>query len=195
LLLKISIEIIVFLALIIVFFVNVILSNKDNWLENLELEIYLNDLTESEIREKLESEYYGISIIKWIEKCNGQLNASATEFFKFIDEERSKIDETKLKETSKSKMSEYLDDISSRLEEKLDDYKHISNETYFQMKEIIKQGFLEKEEKMEIKKISNEWLNQLTDIENKSKEFWNYIREICSCDNCNNCSNKLNKDD
>jgi len=46
-----------------------------------------------------------------------------------------------------------------------------------------------------IKKISNEWLNQLTDIENKSKEFWNYIREICSCDNCNNCSNKLNKDD
>lgn len=196
LLLKISIEIIVFLALIMVFFENVKSSNKDNWLENLELEIYLNDLTESEIREKLESEYFGVNIIKWIEKRNNELNAKATEFLKLLDEEKQEIEEI-----LQSEMIKNFDDILIPSGEKLNDYHHICNETIFQMEEIIKQGFLEKEEEIQIKKITIEWRSQLNDLVNKSDEFWNYIKEIRHCDNCNSCSinrchyNRTDRDD
>jgi len=195
-LLRLNIEIIVFFALILVFFGNVVSSNKNNWLENLELEIYLNDLTESDIKEKLESEYYGVNLIKWIEKRNDKLNAKATEILKLLEEEKKEI-----KESLQSEMSENFDDIFIPSGEKFDDYRHISNETIFQIVEITKQGFLEKEEEIQIERITRGWESQLTDLVNKSDEFWKDIKEIRHCDNCNSCSinrclyNRTDRDD
>ena len=57
------------------------------------------------------------------------------------------------------------------MKKKSDEYLDISEETIFQMDEIYKQGFLENEEEIEMKKIRNEWKNQFDEIKNKFNEF------------------------
>lgn len=181
LLIKTSIEIVGIFILFIAIFLNLGSSNIYKGLENLEMEIYLNDLAESEIREKLESEYIGIDIFKWISKRQEKLNAVAKKFLDSLEEESPKIEELKKIDVAfKHEIVGRVDEISNRVQIIFNEYISVCKETSFQFNEIAKQGLLDKEELAEINKVRKEWNSQIQNIENKNNEFFKSLRQACS---------------
>ncbi len=180
LLLKISIEMLGFFILIIAFFKVIDSSNRFEWLENLEREIYLENLSETDIEERLEKEYIGYNIFKWISKREQLLNIKSNEFLNLLNEEKPKIEEIgRIDAKFQHEIAGRRDEICNMIKKKLDEYLSLVEETSFQLEEITKQGIPEKEEINKIKNVYKGWKKQLEDIKIKQKEFCNYCQQAC----------------
>ncbi len=181
LLIKTSIEILGSFIIFIAIFWNIGSSNRHDWLENLEMEIYLNNLTESQIVEKLESEYIGIDIFKWILKRQEKHNTTATKFFNSLKEETPKIEELKKIDGSfKHEIAGRRDEICKRVNNIFNEYISVVRKSSFQLREIMRQGLPDKEESAEIEKSYNEWNKQTDNVENSYKEFCKCCQLTCS---------------
>lgn len=156
-------------------------SSKNEWLENLEMEIYLSDLNESEIKEKLETEYIGIDIFKWMSKRKEKLNEAATKFLNSLKEETPKIEDLrKIDGTFKHEITGRRDEICKRVNNSLKEYSSLLEKTTSQVKEIYNQGIPDKEELDEIEKAFDEWKSQINKIDKEYKEFCTRCRQTCS---------------
>lgn len=181
LLLKTSAEILGIFILILALFKVIDSSNKFEWLENLEREFYLDNLSESKIMERLEREYIGYDIFTWISKREEILNIKSTEFLNLLKEEKPKIEELeKIDPKFQHEIAGRRNEICNKIKKKLDEYLSLAKETAFQLKEITKQGLPDDEEVTEIKKVYKRWEKQFDDIEIKQKEFCKYCQQACA---------------
>lgn len=183
LLLKISIEMLGFFILIIAFLKVIESSNRFAWLENLEREIYLDNLSETEIEERLEKDYIGYNIFKWITKREQLLVIKSNELLDLFEEGKPKIEEIgKIDSKFQHEITGRRDDICNMIKIKLDEYILLVEETVFQLKEITKQGLPDKEEMAKIKNIQRIWGEQLEDIKTNQNNFCNYCQQACNCE-------------
>ncbi len=179
LLLKSSIEIFVFFILILSFFNALSSNNKFDWLKNLEMEIYLDDLSESDIKERLEREYIGYNVLKWISKRRALLNTVSNECLNLLKEEKSKVEEIrKIDDKFLYEKTGRIEGICNNIMKKGEEYFSLFKETSFQLDEITKQGQIpDKEEIKVIKEAYIEWNKQLEHLEIEYNEFFKYCRK------------------
>lgn len=177
--LKTSFEIVGFFLLVLIFFGNISSSNKYKWLENLETEIYLEDLSENEIKEKLDREYLGVKILKWISLQDGKINTITSEFLDLIKEETENLESiTTIDKSFQHERIGRLEEIDGRVKGKFNDYLDIISAINFKLDEIKKQGLFDKEEEVEIKNFTVKWSKQSEVIPNKFKEFYERFNQI-----------------
>jgi len=181
--LKTGFEIVVFFLLVFIFFDNISSSNKYKWLENLETEIYLEDLSENEIKEKLDREYLGVKILKWISLQDGKINTITSEFLDLIKEETKNLESiTTIDKSFQHERIGRLEEIDVRVKGKFNDYLDIIKEINFKLDEIKKQGLFDKEEEVEIKNFTVKWSKQSEVIPKKFEEFCEHFSQINSND-------------
>ena len=181
--LKTGFEIVGFFLLVLIFFDNISSSNKYKWLENLETEIYLEDLSENEIKEKLDREYLGVKILKWISLQDGKINTITSEFLDLIKEETENLESiTTIDKSFQHERIGRLEEIDVRVKGKFNDYLDIIREINFKLDEIKKQGLFDKEEEVEIKNFTVKWSKQSEAIPKKFEEFYEHFNQINSND-------------
>lgn len=180
LLLKTSIEIVGFFIIIMAYFQNIISKNKFQWLEDLEEEINLENLTESDIRERLERDYIGVGILKWLSRREDKLKTAATEFENYLKEKMPELEEIKqIDGKYQHEITGRRDEICSKMKKKYSIYSSIGKETSIQLKQILKQGIPDKEEISGIENMIRSMEKQLNDIDKKQQEFCNLCKKIC----------------
>jgi|GEM_PF-3949580 len=181
LIIKTDIEILAILILILFLFNVINSSNRFDWLENLEREIYIDDLSEIEIKEKLEREYIGYDIFKWLSKREEILNKKVNEILTLLEDGKQKLDEIeKIDPKYQFEIVGKTDEIFTKLKRKSDEYRSLVKQILFQVTEITKQGIPEEEEINEIKTISEMWLKQVENIEMKTNALIINSRQILS---------------
>ncbi|SFM83556.1 hypothetical protein [Methanolobus profundi] len=77
---KIGIEICTLFTLSFLLLAQFVFKKRNTWLENLEQEIYMYELNDTEIKERFENEYIGQSIEKWFSKERRELELIHTVF-------------------------------------------------------------------------------------------------------------------
>lgn len=183
LVLKTGFEIVGFFLLVLIFFDNISSSNKYKWLENLETEIYLEDLSENEIKERLDREYLGVKILKWISLQNGKINTITSEFLDLIKEETENLESiTTIDKSFQHERIGRLEEIDRRVKEKFNGHLDIIKEINFKLDEIKKQGLFDEEEKVEINNFTVKWNKQFGVIHNKFDKFYEHFNQINSSD-------------
>lgn len=174
LLLKTSIEIFAFLILVYFLFYDLNSKNKFVWLKKLEMEIYIDDLSDNEIRERLEKEYIGYNVLKWISRRNEVLNTVSNEYLNLLKEEKPKMDEI-MKEIDNEYTLEKVGrlEIFDKIQKKFQNILFLANETSDQYYEIIKQNQIpDKDEIKAIIEANIEWGKQIKHLETENNDFF-----------------------
>lgn len=176
LILKISFDITGILVLIPILLHHRLFEIQQNWLENLEMDIYFNNLTADEIIEKIEKEYIGTNLLKWFSNNIQQFDSRYSEIvsiMKYLNDIKHKnvnIDVPIPK--TKEQKEEIKNNLATDFSYKYNSYLSDVEDFMFDVLEIFNQGPLEKNEESEImsgiKKLHNDSINL---VDQKKKLF------------------------
>lgn len=138
---KTSIEIFLFFILIILLAFQIKAITKHSWLELLERDIYLNELSTDEIMDRLETEYIGSSVDKWIQRQREKCNEAFTNLIRELNDFNAKIEglqtQSQLEANKKALYSEYSKKVGS--------YKQIYNNYFSKLKALLSSGLTQEE--------------------------------------------------
>lgn len=124
LLLMTSLELFGLNILVIILFHRYSQLQKYDWLENLEKDIYLKDLSNEEIIEKLESHFLWISPIAWIEKKRRQLIGLRKEWLEYLCEKEKELEEVYSLHEEKEEINARAKKVCDELGKRYDSYRN-----------------------------------------------------------------------
>ena len=110
--------------LVIILFHQYSQLQKYDWLENLEKDIYLKDLSNEEIIEKLESHFLGISPKAWIEKKRRQLIGLRKEWLEYLCEKEKELEEVYSLHEEKEEINARAKKVCDELGKRYDSYRN-----------------------------------------------------------------------
>lgn len=149
-------------------------KNKYIWLENLEKQIYFDDLSKEEVLEKLQQEIFGINLPKWTNKRKQEINdfiknkSDKLEKFHIEMLQISKIPDN-LKYEIEGRKNNFKENFSKNLEEII----KFKNDLSSQLNHMAKFGSISKNDVEVIKDLSkyfNTEIKKITDVLKKIKD-------------------------
>ncbi len=150
-------------------------DSRDSWLEKLERDFYFNNLTESEIIEKIDLEYIGMDVIKWFSKNIENLNSHSSEIISMMEEIEGvinkSIDINKPIPKNEKQKEEYAQNLTFDFVSKYNSY---IDDSYIFLKlveSMLKSYLLEKDEELIVINQVNELVANVNKLIDKKKEI------------------------
>lgn len=178
LLLMTSLELFGLNILVIILFRQYSQLHKYDWLENLEKDIYLKDLSNEEIIEKLESHFLGISPKAWIEKKRTQLICLRKEWLEYLCEGETKLEEVYSLHEEKEEINAHAKKFCDELGKRYDSYHNRMMDILNNVKLFLQLKSVNDEEKEEMKLMVNELKNLEEQIQKKSKPLKTKCKQL-----------------
>lgn len=168
LLLMTSLELFGLNILVIILFNRYSQLRKYDWLENLEKDIYLKDLSNEEIIEKLESHFLWISPKAWIEKKRSQLLGLYKEWLEYLCEKEKELEDVYSLHEEKEEIYARAMKAYEELGKGFDSYNNRIRDILNNVKLFLSK-FMSGEEKEEMKLLVNEVANLSEQIRKKAE--------------------------
>lgn len=177
LLLMTSLELFGLNILVIILFHRYSQLQKYDWLENLEKDIYLKDLSNEEIIEKLESHFLWISPKEWIKKKRRQLIGLHKEWLEYLCKGEKKLEEVYSLHEEKEEINARAKKVCDELGKGYNSYRNrmmdISNDVLLFSKKYVKNEEIE-----EMKLLANEMKNLGEQIQKKAKSLRTKCKQL-----------------
>jgi len=164
----------IFLLFVLIMFIvkRMVEINKISWLEKLEKDIYIYNLSEEEIKSRLEKDYFGSTPLGWLNMKKNDILKIQEEWFNYLNACLDKLSNIDSEPISVSDKKDKFNLLSNDINKYNELMRYKSAKIYSVILSYLKRNATS-EEFGDIKKITTEILTDKDRIKRKSDEIYN----------------------